>query len=352
MSTSVVATLSIPRDLQRARILRFSLGVSVAAAVAFAFQWPLFFLAPALTVFLLAHPPPGPPGHAAWRLGIAILVSFALGLVFAHILLPYPLVYVTFLSLALLRINYWVHLGGVRTHALLALIAILLLPMMTLKHQNLASGMLLSLSFLASTGLAALAFLAATVLVPDPAGCNTMLHSSHSKPADPYAAKIAAIKSTLVLLPITVLFLSRGWASELLILIFVAIFSLSPQAASSRAEGSKFVTANLIGGAATLLFYWLMVAVPEYHFFVVLMMLATLAFGSMIFSPGPLGGFMMPACIALMVLIGGSMTEHTGYMDNILIRIVFISLAAIYVVFALAVWDRVIAGKQAGELTS
>jgi len=39
-------------------------------------------------------------------------------------------------------------------------------------------------------------------------------------------------------------------------------------------------------------------------------------------------------------------------MDNILIRIVFISLAAIYVVFALAVWERVIAGKQAGELTS
>jgi len=39
-------------------------------------------------------------------------------------------------------------------------------------------------------------------------------------------------------------------------------------------------------------------------------------------------------------------------MDNILIRIVFISLAAIYVVFALAVWDRVFTGKQAGELTS
>jgi hypothetical protein len=352
MSTKAAATLPIPWELQQARILRFALGVSVAAAVSFAFQWPLFFLAPALTVFLLAHPPPGSPGQAAWRLGVATLVSFALGLVFSHILLPYPLVYVTFLALALLRINYWVHLGGVRTHALLVLIAILLLPMMTLKYKNLASGMLLSLSFLASTGLATLAFLAATVLVPDPVGRGSELKSTHFTPRDPNEAKIAAIKSTLVVLPITVLFLSRGWESELLILIFVAIFSLSPQVDSSLAEGSKFVKANLIGGAATFLFYWLMVAVPEYHFFVVLMLLATLAFGSMIFSPGPLGGFMMPACIALMVLIGGSMTEHTGYMDNILIRIVFISLAAIYVVFALAVWERVIAGKQAGELTS
>jgi len=90
-----------------------------------------------------------------------------------------------------------------------------------------------------------------------------------------------------------------------------------------------------------LLFYWLMVAVPEFHFFIVLMFLATLAFGRLIFSPGALGGFMMPACIAFMVLIGGSMTEHVSYMDNILIRIAFISLAAIYVVSALAVWDRV-----------
>jgi hypothetical protein len=210
----------------------------------------------------------------------------------------------------------------------------------------------LSVNFLASTGLAAFAFLAASILVPDPAGCDTVPHSNHSGPIDPYAAETAAIKSTLVLLPIAVLFLSKGWANELLILIFVAIFSLSPQAASSRAEGSKFVKANLIGGAATFVFYWLMVAVPHYHFFVVLMLLTTLTFGSMIFSPGAFSGFIMPACIALTVLIGGSTTEHSGYMDNILIRIVFISLAALYVVWALAVWDRVFAGAGSRELTA
>jgi len=346
MSINVAAPTPLPGDLQCRRILRFSLGVSAAAAVAFAIQWPLFFLAPAVTVFLLAHPPPGPPAHAAWRLGMAILMSFALGLGFAHILLPYPLVYVAFLSLALLRINYWVHMGGVRIHALLVLVAILLLPMMTLKSQNLASGMPLSLSYVASTGVAALSFLAATILVPDPVSRDTEIPPNNSTLIDPHVAKTAAIKSTLVLLPMSVLFLSKDWASELLIPIFVAIFSLSPQVASSRAVGSTFVKANLIGGAATFLFYWLMVAAPEYHFFILLMLLATLAFGSMIFSPGALGVFMMPACIALMVLIGGSMTEHAGYMGNILIRIAFISLAAIYVVTALAVWDRVFAGAR------
>lgn len=189
------------------------------------------------------------------------------------------------------------------------------------------------------TGLAVFAFLVVTIAVPNPTGCDSKLQASRSRVADPNIAKIAAIKSTLVLLPVTVLFLSNGWASELLILIFVAIFSLSPEVAGSHAESSKFVKANLIGGVATFLFYWLIVAVPEYHFFIVLMFLTTLAFGSMIFSVGSLSGYMMPACIGLMVLIGGSMVEHAGYMDNILIRIVYISLAAIYVVSALVLLD-------------
>jgi hypothetical protein len=317
----------------------------VTAAVAFAAQWPLFYLAPVLTVFLLAHPPPEPPVRATGHLGAAILVSTALGLVFAHLLLPYPLVHVVLLALALLHIYYRAHLGSVRVHTLLALIAILLLPMMTLKYQDLASGVMLALSFLGSTLLAALAFLAATMLLPDPKEYDITTQDTHQPVMAPRTAMTAAIRSTLVLLPVAVLFLGKSWANELLVLVFVAILSLLPDTDRSQVEASKFLIANLIGAAAAFLFYWLMVAAPEFHFFVVLMSLTALAFSVMIFSTGALARYMVPACVALMVLIAGSMVEHTGYMDNIVLRIVFIGMAALYVVIARALLDRLFVGS-------
>lgn len=327
--------------------MRFTLGVTLTAAVAFALQWPLFYLAPVLTVFLLAHPSPGTPGQAALQLCAAILVSAVLGLVFAHVLLPYPLVYVVLLALALLHIYYWVNLGGVRIHALLALIAILLLPMMTLKYRDLASAVALTVGFLCSAGLAALAFIAATILIKDATSGDKAAPYRHKPPPVTRTAMTAAVKSTLVVLPVAVLFLGKSWANELLILMFVAILSLLPDPTSSLGEGSKFIIANLIGAVAAFLFYWLLVAVPEYHFFVVLLLLTTLAFGAMIFGNGSLARYMMPACIAVLVLIAGSMAEHTGYMDNIVIRIIFIVMAAIYVVTVLVLLDQVLSRSQA-----
>jgi hypothetical protein len=297
-------------------------------------------------VFLLAHPPPGPLLRATLHLGAAILVSTALGLVFAHLLLPYALVHVVLLALTLLHIYYRAHLGCVRVHALLALVAILLLPMMTLKYQDLASGLALTLGFLYSSGLAAFAFIAVTMLLPDPEGYDIAAQDSHHPVMAPRTAMTAAVKSTLVVLPVALLFLSKSWANELLILIFVAILSLSPDTTSSLAEGSKFAIANLIGAAAAFLFYWLMIAVPEYHFFIVLMLLTTLTFGAMIFANGSLTRYMMPASIAVVVLIAGSMVDHIGYMDNIVLRIVFIGIAALYMLFALAFLDLFFQGSS------
>ena len=85
--------------------------------------------------------------------------------------------------------------------------------------------------------------------------------------------------------------------------MFAALFSLSPQVAHSRAAGAKMVRANLIGAMAAVIFYYLILAVPEYHYFVLLVFLATLFFGVAVFNGNALAN---PACIALLVLIGTS----------------------------------------------
>jgi hypothetical protein len=332
------------RDLRQARILRYALGVTACAAIAFAFRWPLFFLAPVFTAFFLAQRAPAQPVYEAGRLLLAILVAFVFGLVFSHFLLPYPLVYITLLGLTFYRIYYWVNRGGTPMFAVLSLVAVMILPMMSLNQDSLAHGFQLSLYFVISAGLAVFVFLIAHLIVPEPGKPPAGSSATSRLPGFSRSAALAALKSTLVVLPVAVLFLGMNWVSELLVVVFVAILSLSPEVTQGRAHGSKFLIANLIGGGVTVVFYLLIVAVPEYAFFVTLMFLTMLAFGSAIFAGGALANHMPPACAALLVLIGASMTEHAHFIDKPFFRIVFIGLAALYVVSALLVLDRVFAG--------
>lgn len=337
---------TLQRDLIRVRTLRYALGVTSCVAIAFSLRWPLFHLAPVFTAFFLAQQAPVQPAREAGRLFTAILVAYVVGLVFSHLLLPYPLVYITLLGLTLYRIYYWVNRGGTSMLALLPLAAVMILPMISLNQGTLAHGFLLSLYFVVSAGLAVFIFLIAHTIVPDPVGAR----AEPSALLQPFGSSrpdaIAALKSTVVVLPVATLFMAMNWVSELSIIVFVAILSLSSEAIHGRTHGSKLLTANLIGGSVTVVFYLLIVAVPEFEFFVALTFLTMLAFGSAIFSQGPQAKYAPPACLALLILIGASMTEHAHFIDKPVMRVVFISLAALYVVVTLALLDRVLLSSE------
>jgi hypothetical protein len=326
--------------------LRFAIGVTAAAAIAFAFRWPLFFLAPALVAFFLAHPATLSPARHVGGLLFASILAVALGLLFGHFLLPWPLIYIPLLGLALFRIYYWVNRGGSPILAAIMLLAIMILPVLSFSYDSLASGFLLSLNFLASAGTAVVIWLFAHIALPEPSGPDGASLAGLTPPGYSPAAAKAALKSTLVVLTIEILFLTLNWESELLLIVFVAIFSLSPEVSKSRAKSRTILAANLIGIVATVVFYWLIVAVPEYYFFVALMFLTALAFGSAIFSSDPLAGYMPPACIAVLILIGASMTPHAGFMEQPFKRIFLIGLAAFYVVAALDLLDLLFPPKK------
>jgi hypothetical protein len=337
-SGGVAANSESPSDLLRTRAVRFALGTTASAAIAFAIQWPLFFLAPVLTAYFLAHPATEPPARHTARLVGAGVVAFGIGLAFSYLLLPYPLVHVALLGLVLFRAYLWVNRGGSPNLVAMSLVAVMILPLMSMNQDSRDAGLVLSLSFLGSAGLAVFVQWMAHVALPDPGKLSA---PSPRETRELRSTAVSALKSTLVVLPIAVLFLVMNWASEVLVLVFVAIFSLTAEAAESRTKGKVMLAANLIGAASTLVFYWLIVAVPEYAFFVTLMLLTMLCFGRAMFALDPLAEYMTPACIALLVLIAGSMTPQADFMDRPFERIVMISLAALYAVAALGVLDRV-----------
>ena len=269
--------------------------------------------------------------HTASDLGSAIAPPIA------YLLLPYPLAHVPLLGLVLFRAYLWVNRGGSPNLVAMSLVAVMILPLMSMNQDSRDAGLVLSLSFLGSAGLAVFVQWMAHVALPDPGRPSA---PSPSDTREMRSTTASALKSTLVVLPVAVLFLVMNWASEVLVLVFVAIFSLTAEAAESRRKGKVMLAANLIGATATVVFYWLIVAVPEYAFFVTLMLLTMLCFGRAVFALDPLAEYMTPACIGLLVLIAGSMTPQADSMDRPFERAVMISLAALYTVAALGVLDR------------
>jgi uncharacterized membrane protein YccC len=213
-----------------------------------------------------------------------------------------------------------------------------LLPMLALSHQAVSEGA--ADWFLFSAGLAVLTYLLVHRLLPDPEGTRGLPPGRGLKPVYSSPAARAALRSTLAVMPIALLFLSLQMTGEILVMIFTAIFSLSPQVAKGREAGLKSLTSTFIGGGVAVLFYALIVAVPSLWLFAVLLAITSLAFGAAIFSECPYAKYMPSAMIAVLILIGDAMGEDVDFADKLATRIVLIGLATLWVIGALSLLER------------
>ena len=153
------------------------------------------------------------------------------------------------------------------------------------------------------------------------------------------AAAEAALKSTIVALPIAIVFIANNWVSQVLVMLFAAIFTLSPNLDKSREAGLDSIKSTLIGGCLAFFVYWALVAVPEYHFLVALVFLSALGIGAAINSGKPIAKYMASAMVAMIILVNSSLSEGADFFEKFGVRIVLIALSAIYVVTALRILD-------------
>ncbi len=344
--TGGIASIPVPRvfrsswldDLRTVRVLRYALGSTLSVAIAFALEWPLSFLSPVFTALLLSLPLPRPtPKRLLIGVG-QIFIAFILGLLFAVFLQPFPMVYTLALGLVMFHVYYRVNRGGSVWLALMCLIAILILPMLVAVHDELPVAF--ALYFACSAALAMAIHFLAHVVLPDPTGNQAPV------PRRPFVtgyspdAAFAALKSAVVMLPLAVLFIANQWSSQVLVLVFAGVFSLSPEVAAGKASGVKSMTSTLLGGVAAVVVYGLIIAVPEFHFFVILMFLVLLLFGSGIYSDNPNAKYLGSAATGVIILLASVMDQGASITDALLIRVLLIAAATLYVVSALAVLDR------------
>ena len=332
-------------DQRQTRIVRYAIGVTLSVAIAFGVDWPLAFLMPVLTAVVLAMPLPSPTLKSALKNMLQTLVGFSVGAIYTIFLLPYPLIYLPMLGLGLFHIYYLVNRGASFWLVLMLLLSVLILPMLGNTAEGLA--LELALGFIGSGWLTVGMIILAHTLVPDPPGgpglpARPGFQRGYSAPA-----AHAALKSTIVVLPIASLFLILNMSGLILIMVFAAIFTLQPDLSKGRDAGMNSLISTLIGGFAAYVFYYIIVAVPEFHFLIALMLLTTLLFGRQAFSSSPTAKYAGSAFVALLVLFNGSLGDDASFTSNFIMRVVFISFAVLYVVSALRVIERYWPQKQA-----
>ena len=326
---------SSPRNI---RVMRFALGLTIAVALTSFFNWPLSFLVPILLTIFLAMPAPKPPLKAGIASMLLTLLAFAIGLVFTLFLLPFPLIYVPMLGLVLFYLFYLLNRGGPLFFVIMALLAILILPMIGTIHESLE--FTVAFGFVFSGWVTIMMVWIAHFLVPDQPGMVKLpekagFQSGYSKPAAQ-----AALKSTIVILPIAAMFIMLELTDYILVLVFAAIFTLSPNVSKGKEAGMNSLKSTVLGGLYAFAFYALLIAVPEFHFFIALMFLTTLIFASNIFSDKPAAQYYASAFSTLYILIHSSLDGSAGFSSVFFIRFSLILLATIYVVFSLLVFDR------------
>jgi hypothetical protein len=143
----------------------------------------------------------------------------------------------------------------------------------------------------------------------------------------------------VVVYPLASLFIIFDLMDFLLVMIFSAIFILKPELSKGKEAGISSLISTVLGGLIAWVFYWLIVAVPQYHFFIVLMFFTTLVFAMNIFSGKPTAKYYGSALSALLVLINGSMAADAEFSALFMQRIALIVLAVIYIIAMLKVLD-------------
>jgi hypothetical protein len=228
------------------------------------------------------------------------------------------------------------------------LISLLVIPLITITSPAIAN--LVALGILTGAAATVLVVWLTYGLLPDPSGIHEQRAAASAAPphVPPVVERIkTATISTLVVLPVFVLFYSFRMQSALLILVFVALLSSQPGFASNFRAGGALIVGNVMGGAASILVYELLVMVPQFYFLVIVTLLAGLLFGTRVFTEKPAAKLYGMAFSTLLLIIGSTTADGSAEAEaKVYTRVLQITIAVVYVVMAFGVADRFVRRRE------
>jgi hypothetical protein len=326
-------------NLRTARIVRLALATTVTLAIAQIYNWPLSFVAPVLVAALLQAPLRQPSMRSFLKDAVFSVLTVSCAFIFVMLLQPYPLAFAVAWPLVFFTLVYSMRRGFPAMPALIGVISLLALPVLGNIHGGLTAAVAASLMF--SPVLALLMIQIGFGLIPDPDGIEKQDSTGFQPGYSPIAARSALI-TTIVIVPLMMMFASLELAGYLLVLIYVGLMSLAGNFSHGVHGLTKNLLATAIGATASLPFYYLILAVPEFFFFVPLSLLAILLLASRRFSDSAFADYYGSAITAFMILVSASIGPDADLDVNITKRVALIILAGAYAVGVLSIVEPII----------
>jgi len=329
------------------RILRLALGTGLSLLFSQIIAWPLSFIAPVLTMFILALPLPAPGLRKGLMLVAAMLAPMLAGMALLPFLHHARWVGVLLTALALFYSFYYTARGG--SAALGSFMTMGLTLMVTIGSVN-SAVMILLIQALGGGALSGLAFVwLAHALLPDLPPDTEMQPAKRVRAAsqpEPGESRRGALRALVIVLPVALLFLfMSGSPSYTVVMIKVASMGQQASSDKSRELGGSLLLSTLWGGACAIVAWNLLSIWPSLLFYILLVALAALIYGRGIFQgPGlhPKCSMWSYAFLTMLVILAPAVLDSpgsTGAGAAFWTRLFLILLVALYGSVSVAVFD-------------
>jgi hypothetical protein len=347
MPTESTATESDSLDIASVRILRLAFGTSSSLWYSQAVAWDMSFIAPVMTMFLLALPTPAPKLKG----GIAFVAALTLSLYAGVLLLPriehQPMVGVLLLVLALYWSFYITAKGG---SAVIGTFLTVGIALSTAVGTVSVDALFLAIEGVTYGALAGIVFVwIAYALIPDSLARGA--GAPAGKPPPPARPDLAdarwnAFRSLAIVLPIALWFLLSA-ASTAYVPVMIKVASMGQQASNdaTRVAGRSLIMSTVIGGAGALIGWQLLRITPTLSLYTLIIALVGLIAGPRIFSgkgmhaEGPTWSY---AYLTMIVILAPAvMDSASGAAAGVKFfeRLVMFAGTTIYAVLAVYVFD-------------
>ena len=274
-------------DIASLRILRLAFGTAASLWVSQAAGWPLSFIAPVVTMFVLALPLPVLSLKQGIGLVAALVISMNAGTWLLPALLNYPAVGLLLLALALYWSFYFTAKGG--SAALGTFITVGIALSTAVGSVSIDATLMLISGLTVNTLIGVIFVWIAHAAFPDSHAIPSDAPSPEPKPGalkpDLDEARWTAFRSLLIIFPVALfLMLSPSSASYVPVMIKVASMGQQATFKDARVAGRSLIQSTLIGGVGAIIGWQVLKIAPELGLYTLIIALAALLMGRRIFE--------------------------------------------------------------------
>lgn len=344
--TAKILTAASAEKIASRRIFRLVLGVTLSLVFSQAINWPMSFISPVFTLFILALPLPAPSFKSGVKFVLALMLPVYVG---TAILIPFlehaRWAGVLLITLALFGSFYYSARGGSKVMGMFMTVGITVIiavgsisiDALLAVTEGLALGAIFGIAFV----WLAHALLPELSAEPKKAG-----PLPKQAPPSKSTARRNALRSLLVVLPMAIFFLFSGSSATYVpVMIKVATMGQQANADISREMGRTQIESTLWGGLAAIIAWQLMSIWPSLLMYSLLIGLAGLLFGPRIFvgkGMHPKAGMWSYAFLTMIIVLAPALLDgqtSDGAGTAFYIRLLLFIVIAIYGTVAVAVFD-------------